>query len=600
MGGPSGFRWCRSFLAQPPATGFHPSGMGRRGIARSPKPEARGPGLPSLRNGSARYRPFPEAGGPGRGAGIPAGMRNGGTVWFPVVSLVPRSTTGYRLPSLRDGSARYRQFPRSRRHGAAELASLRDAEWGDRLVSGGVARSSLNHRLQASIPPGWVGAVSPVPRSRRPGARGAGLPSPPGWVGAVSPFPEAGGPGRRGFHPSGMGRLGIARSPKPEARGPGRGAAIPSGMGRRGIARSPKPEARAAGLASLPGCGTGGPSGFPVVSLVPRSTTGYRLPSLRDGSARYRPFPEAGGPGGGASIPPGWVGAVSPVPRSRRPGARGFHPSGMRNGGTVWFPVVSLVPRSTTGYRLPSLRDGSARYRRSPKPEARAAGLASLPGCGTGGPSGFPVVSLVPRSTTGYRLPSLRDGSARYRPFPEAGGPGRRGFHPSGMGRLGIARSPKPEARGPGRGAAIPSGMGRRGIARSLKPEARGPGLASLPGCGMGGPSGFRWCRSFLAQPPATGFHPSGMGRRGIARSPKPEARAAGLPSLRDGSARYRPFPEAGGPGRRGFHPSGMGRRGIAVPRSRRHGARGAGLPSPPGWVGAVSPVPRSRRLRLL
>jgi hypothetical protein len=250
-----------------------------------------------------------------------------------------------------------------------------------------------------------------------------------------------------------------------------------------------------------------------------------------------------------APIPPGWVGSVSPVPRSRRPGggARGCHP----------------------------LRNGSARYRPIPEAGGPGGGAGIPPGCGMGGPSGFPVVSLVPRSTTGYRLPSLRDGSARYRPFPEAGGTGpgaaglpslrdaewgdrpdfrwcrsflaqppATGFHPSGMGRRGIASSPKPEARGPGRGAAIPSGMGRRGIARSPKPEARAAGLASLRDAEWGDRPDFRWCRSFLAQPPATGFHPSGMGRRGIASSPKPEARR-----------------------------------------------RGAGLPSPPGWVGAVSPV---------
>jgi hypothetical protein len=88
-------------------------------------------------------------------AGTPAGVRICG-VWFPVVSLVPRSTAGYRLASLRDARVgcgfrwcRFAQPPVTGGHpsGMRVLG----------VVSGGVA--SLNHRLQAGIPPGcacWV------------------------------------------------------------------------------------------------------------------------------------------------------------------------------------------------------------------------------------------------------------------------------------------------------------------------------------------------------------------------------------------------------------------------------------------------------------
>ena len=85
--------------------------------------------------------------------------------------------------------------------------------------------------------------------------------------------------------------------------------------------------------------------GGPVVSLVPRSTTGYNLSSLRDVGA-------------------GWIGvpvvlfcSVVRWCRVAQPPATSWHPSGMRISGGIGGPVVSLVPRSTTGYNLSSLRD---------------------------------------------------------------------------------------------------------------------------------------------------------------------------------------------------------------------------------------------------
>ncbi len=94
-------------------------------------------------------------------------------------------------------------------------------------------------------------------------------------------------------------------------------------------------------------------------------------------------------------------------------------PSGVQIISTSSYPVVSLVPRSTTGYKL-----------------------APLPGCGLRGTS-FPVVSL--RSTTGYKLTSLRDGLSLFQPGgltacsrgsrPKADTPGRapHTMHPGGV-----------------------------------------------------------------------------------------------------------------------------------------------------------------------
>jgi hypothetical protein len=150
-------------------------------------------------------------------------------------------------------------------------------------------------------------------------------------------------------------------------------------------------------------------------------------------------------------------------------------------------PVVSL--RSTTGYKLPSLRDGEGhdavmeqvRFGASRWRDREATGLVPLPGCAL--LRCRPVVSL--RSTTGYRLPSLRDGE----------------------GHDAVKEQVRFGAR-----------AWRDRAATGLVP-CRGTRFFVVD----------RWCR--FAQPPATGCHPFGMGRRVLSWIPRRTPTASPCPT---------------------------------------------------------------------
>ena len=119
------------------------------------------------------------------------------------------------------------------------------------------------------------------------------------------------------------------------------------------------------GLATLPGCGIRG-DWIPVVSLVPHSTTGYRMGCLQHRQSRL------------PHLDPSRIGAFSRWLSEATPPDDGAqndpHPGGV--------PAKLVEPIVKTG-------------------------LATLPGCGIRG-DWVPVVSLVPHSTTGYRMGCLR------------------------------------------------------------------------------------------------------------------------------------------------------------------------------------------------
>ncbi len=141
-----GFRWYRSSLARPPATRWHASGVGipnsiafrwyRSSLARPP---------------ATRWH--------ASGVGILISNRP------PVVSLVPRSTTGYTLARLRRGDSDFQLLPGGIARSSLDhrLHARTPPAWGFQIrsLSGGIARSSLDHRLHAATPPAW-GFLFPI------------------------------------------------------------------------------------------------------------------------------------------------------------------------------------------------------------------------------------------------------------------------------------------------------------------------------------------------------------------------------------------------------------------------------------------------------
>jgi len=99
----------------------------------------------------------------------------------------------------------------------------------------------------------------------------------------------------------------------------------------------------------------------PVVSLVPRSTIGYRIGFLRDLSISLMPEASHLVAGGRAKRY-----HRTPINTILAP-RLGCHPFPFRrqmmasltdaDSFVIHGPVVSLVPRSTTGYKIGSLRD---------------------------------------------------------------------------------------------------------------------------------------------------------------------------------------------------------------------------------------------------
>jgi hypothetical protein len=225
----AGFRWCR--FAQPPATGWHPSGMHwgcARGRARSRRPRrpshlAPRPTLPVPPSPPRTPHPAPRTPHPAPRCPHPAPrcphLRHPG----PTASHGGTANTGWEwIPKL--GPSDVAGTP----PGCGTFFGVLD--------SGGVA--SLNHRLQADIPPGCTWRAPED--GRAPSVPRPSLPAPP-------PCPR-----RRHLTEAWRtrGGNGSQNSAHPTLLAPLRGAG------------------------GFVGCW------IPVVSL--RSTTGYMLASLRD------------------------------------------------------------------------------------------------------------------------------------------------------------------------------------------------------------------------------------------------------------------------------------------------------------------------------
>jgi len=246
----------------------------------------------------------------------------------PVVSLVPRSTTGYRLPCLRHGGgAEAEGFPACSRWLSA--ATPPEPEHHENRTPAGVLARDATHAFHAHQP-----ALPPDFRHQEPRAETcAGV----AWPTSRVPRRNSAGP----------------RRPSPRC-------------GRRG---RPCTSSRLAQGHPLPGrlhagieksrfrLDSGNPSaaGFPLAGRLCR-LHGQRLrPGFRSGL--HRP---TRGPSPEGTIPERIAGDSQKIRCRIRRAVSGLTPpllASLRDASPgTHGPVVSLVPRSTTGYRLRSLR----------------------------------------------------------------------------------------------------------------------------------------------------------------------------------------------------------------------------------------------------